>query len=57
MAKNYRLLDSGKLKKIVVKKEMTAKWEKAVKGFGYLFLSLGLTLVVLIIYSMLFGYK
>jgi predicted CXXCH cytochrome family protein len=49
--------DSGKLKKFVVKKEMTAKWEKAVKIFGYIFLSLGLTLVVLIIYSMLFGYK
>lgn len=51
------LKNSGKLKKLVVKKEMTTKWEKAVKIFGYIFLSLGLTLVVLIIYSMLFGYK
>jgi cytochrome b subunit of formate dehydrogenase len=51
------LKESGKLKKLVVKKEMTNQWEKVVKIFGYIFLSLGLTLVVLIIYSMLFGYK
>lgn len=51
------LKESGKLRKRVVKIEMTPKWEKAVRIFGYIFLSLGLTLVLLIIYTMLFGYK
>ena len=51
------LKSSGKLKKFVIKKEITPSWEKFVKIFGYTFLSLGLILVFLIIYSMLFGYK
>jgi len=48
---------SGKLKKAVIKKEYRSKWEKTVKVFGFIFLTIGLTLVLLIIYSMLFGYK
>jgi len=51
------LKQSGKLRKAVIKKEEHSKWEKAIKVFGFLFLTLGLFLVVLIIYSMLFGYK
>ncbi|MBN2615584.1 MAG: hypothetical protein JXR71_07795 [Bacteroidales bacterium] len=48
---------SGKLKKVVVKKEKQSKWMPWIKGFGFFFVAFGLTLVVLIIYSMLFGYK
>jgi predicted CXXCH cytochrome family protein len=51
------LKQSGKLKKVVIKKEIRSKWEKTIKVFGYIFLSIGLSLVILIIYSMLFGYK
>ncbi|MFH1320142.1 MAG: cytochrome c3 family protein [Bacteroidota bacterium] len=51
------LKKSGKLKKVVVKKEFPNSWESIAKMFGYFFLAIGLTLVVLIIYSMLFGYK
>jgi predicted CXXCH cytochrome family protein len=52
------LKNSGKLKKVVVKKdEETSKWDRAIRIFGYTMLTIGLTLVVLIIYSMLFGYK
>ncbi|MBE0652018.1 MAG: hypothetical protein IH595_14420 [Bacteroidales bacterium] len=51
------LKQSGKLKKVLIKKEKQSKWMPWIKGFGYFFLAFGLTLVVLIIYSMLFGYK
>ena len=51
------LKKSGRLKKVVLKREHKPKYEGVVKIFGYLFLSLGLALVILIIYSMLFGYK
>jgi len=51
------LRESGKLKKDVVLKEMDPKKMLAVRIFGYIFLALGITLTVLIIYSMLFGYK
>ncbi|MBN1338847.1 MAG: cytochrome c3 family protein [Bacteroidales bacterium] len=51
------LKKSGKLKKMVIRREEKPKYEKAVRLFGYTFLSLGLLLVVLIIYSMLFGYQ
>jgi hypothetical protein len=36
---------------------MDPKKMMAVRIFGYIFLALGITLTVLIIYSMLFGYK
>jgi cytochrome b subunit of formate dehydrogenase len=51
------LKKSGRLKKIVTKREHRPKWERTVKIFGYLFLALGLSLTILIIYSMLFGYN
>lgn len=51
------LKNSGKLRKVVVKKEDKGPWDRAIRIFGYTMLAIGLTLVVLIIYSMLFGYK
>lgn len=51
------LKESGLLKKYAVLKDMDPKKMLAVRIFGYSFLALGITLVVLIIYSMLFGYK
>jgi cytochrome b subunit of formate dehydrogenase len=51
------LKKSGRLKKVVFKREHRPKYERVIKVFGYTFLSLGLSLIVLIIYSMLFGYN
>ena len=51
------LKDSGKLKKSVVLKDIDPKKMLPVRIFGYTFLVIGISLVVLIIYSMLFGYK
>ncbi len=48
---------SGELKKRLVKKEITPQWERIVKIFGFLFLTIGITLIILIIWSALFGYK
>ena len=50
------LKKSGRLKKVIIKRESRPKWEKFVKIAGFSFLGIGLVLVVLIIYSMLFGY-
>ncbi len=51
------LKESGKLGKMIIKKEKPHRWEKAVKIFGFLFLTLGIILIVLILYSAMFGYK
>jgi len=51
------LKDSDKLKKSVVLKEVNPKKLLIVRIFGYSFLVIGITLIILIIYSMLFGYK
>jgi cytochrome b subunit of formate dehydrogenase len=51
------LKDSGELKKSVVLKELSPKKLLAMRIFGYAFLITGITLILLIIYSMLFGYK
>jgi cytochrome b subunit of formate dehydrogenase len=51
------LKKSGKLKKVIVKKDKKGKMEKYVKPFGYAFLFTGLFIVILIIYTMLFGYN
>ena len=51
------LKNSGRLKKVLVKREEKGPWEKAIRIFGFTMLTIGLILVVLIIYSMLFGYK
>ncbi len=52
-----RLKESGKLKKRVVKDYVSTKFDRMVSIFGYLFLALGVLLIVLIIYSVLFGYQ
>ena len=51
------LKNSGKLKKTVILKEIVPKKMLVVRIFGYTFLFMGITLIILIIYSMLFGYK
>lgn len=51
------LKNSGRLKKVIVKRDENKTRMKYIRIFGYFFLSLGLILVLLIIYSMLFGYK
>jgi cytochrome b subunit of formate dehydrogenase len=51
------LKESGRLKKVLIKREEKSPWEKAIRVFGFTMLTIGLILVVLIIYSMLFGYK
>ncbi len=54
----YRFLkESGQLKKDVVLREISKKRMLLVRIFGFTFLALGISLIVLIIYSMLFGYK
>jgi len=51
------LKDSGDLKKSVVLKEISPKKLLTIRIFGYAFLIIGITLILLIIYSMLLGYK
>jgi len=51
------LKDSGELKKSVAMKEISPKKLLTLRIFGYAFLITGITLILLIIYSMLFGYK
>jgi cytochrome b subunit of formate dehydrogenase len=51
------LKDSGRLKKSVELREISPRKMLAVRIFGYSFLAIGIFLIVLIIYSMLFGYK
>jgi len=49
------LIDSGQLDKVVVEREFSPSWLKTVKFFGFLFLSLGIVMVILIVYSLLMG--
>jgi hypothetical protein len=49
------LVESGKLDQVVVEKEFSASWMKIVKFFGFTFLSLGVIMVILIVYSLLLG--
>jgi hypothetical protein len=51
------LKDSGELKKSVVLKEISWKKLLTIRIFGYAFLIIGITLILLIIYGVLFGYK
>jgi hypothetical protein len=51
------LKESGALKKAVKLVEMSPQKLLAVRTYGYIFLLLGLSLVLLIIISMLIGYK
>ncbi|MBL6945000.1 MAG: hypothetical protein ISR56_11620 [Bacteroidales bacterium] len=49
------LVESGRLDSVVVEKEISPTYIKIVKFFGYLFLSLGIIMVGLIIYSLIAG--
>ena len=49
------LVDSGKLDTVVVEKEISKSKLKAIKFFGYLFLGVGVAIVLLIIYSLIAG--
>ncbi len=49
------LLNSGNLEKVVVEKELSTSWINTVKFFGFLFLFMGITIVLLIIYSLIAG--
>jgi len=49
------LVKSGKLDSVVVEKEISPSWLRTVKFFGYLFLSAGIIIVLLIIYSLIAG--
>jgi len=51
------LKKSGNLKKMVVKDYIPKKWEKFIYILGFTFLSFGVILILLIIYSVLFGYQ
>lgn len=52
-----KLIKSGQLKKVAVKDYVSKKWEKVIYIAGFTFLALGLLLILLIIYSVLFGYQ
>ncbi len=47
----------GQLKKNVVFKEISPRFVRLVYFFGFFFLAMGISIIVLIIYSMLFGYR
>jgi cytochrome b subunit of formate dehydrogenase len=47
----------GKLKKNLVFKELSPRFVRLVYTFGFIFLGIGITIIVLIIYSALFGYR
>ena len=49
------LVNSGNLENVVVEKEIAPSWMKTVKFFGYLFLLMGITIIILIVYSMIAG--
>jgi cytochrome b subunit of formate dehydrogenase len=49
------LVKSGKLDSMVVEKEITKSELRRIKFFGFLFLSIGIGIVILIIYSMIAG--
>jgi predicted CXXCH cytochrome family protein len=51
------LKNSGRLDDVRIKREGKHPKERAIRIFGYTMLTIGLILVVLIIYSMLFGYN
>ena len=48
---------SGELRKRVVSKTVSKRKDITIRTFGYTFLGIGITLIGLIIYSVLFGYK
>jgi cytochrome b subunit of formate dehydrogenase len=46
----------GQLRKRLVAANVAKRWQRTVRVFGFAFLGIGVTLIGLIIYSMLFGY-
>jgi hypothetical protein len=52
-----RLMKNRELRKLVVKTRISRRREIAIRIFGYTFLAIGVTLIGLIIYAVLFGYK
>lgn len=52
-----QLKENGQLKKKIVLKEVSTQKSNLITIFGYTFLFIGITVILLIIYSMLFGYK
>ncbi|GAB4176766.1 MAG: hypothetical protein Kow00108_12180 [Calditrichia bacterium] len=56
--KEYKELEEkGELEKRIMKKEIDPFKRRLIKIFGFSMLTIGLIIVVLIIYSMIFGYK
>ncbi len=49
------LVESGNLDKVVVERDFSSTWMKFVKFFGFLFLGLGVIMIILIVYSLLMG--
>ena len=55
--REYKYLkESGRLKKVLVKRETKSGWDKLIKAFGFTVVGFGLILVAFIVYSVLFGY-
>ncbi len=52
-----RLKRTGLLRKVVVKDYVPKQWDRIISFFGYLFLTIGIILIILIIFSELIGYK
>jgi cytochrome b subunit of formate dehydrogenase len=49
------LVESGKLDKVIVEREFSPSWIRGVRLFGYGFLAIGVTMIILIVYSLLAG--
>lgn len=49
------LVKSGKLDKVVVEKEFSKTWLRIIRIAGFTFLSLGIIMVILIVYSLIMG--
>ncbi len=49
------LVKSGKIKEVKVEMEISKNRMRFIKTFGFIFLSVGISLIILIIYSLLFG--
>ncbi len=55
--REYKYLkESGRLKKVLVKREKKKAYEGLIRAFGFTVVAFGLVLVAFIVYSVLFGY-
>ena len=52
-----RLKEEGKLKKVLVSSGISHRYMKFIYAVGFFFLAVGILIVMLILYSMLFGYQ